>query len=417
MESNRCLFIGHDGQNQIGGVHTWLGSLMPRLRDRGLNVSVALFLRPGEGLLTPQLRESNIRTFTHSHFGPFSDRIRWLSRVIEQTGTRVVVPNYILAGFAAAARFRKLGVRTVAVMHSDDPLYRALIQCRQKSDPAVHFDHAVPVSCFLEKLVQDSLGREFPNTRIPCGIELGKGEVSKPSGQFRLVYVGRIAQEQKRICDVVAAFCRVIREIPGVTADIIGSGPDLRAAEDVLIANGSPKEVRLLGELRPKDVQKRLPQYHAIVLLSDYEGLPVAILEAMAVGLVPVCTPARSGINELVIDRHTGLIVENREESFVSAIRELSQNLTLWRSLSTQAREQVLTFDAESCAGKWAGVLNQTATMKVSATSISKLGSQPVPRWLPEFDWDMQRKPSRLKISLANLRVRLGRYRRAIFPA
>ncbi|WP_371821102.1 glycosyltransferase [Chloracidobacterium sp. D] len=42
------------------------------------------------------------------------------------------------------------------------------------------------------------------------------------------------------------------------------------------------------------------------VLLSDYEGLPIALMEAMATGLVPICTAMRSGIGQLVVDGVTG---------------------------------------------------------------------------------------------------------------
>ena len=422
-DNERCLFVAHDGGSQIGGVHTWLETLIPMLRDRGLKCSTALFLRNGEGFLTHQLRQSGIDVSTCSHFDPFLDRVRWLKGVIEKTQANVVIPNYLVAGFAATMGLRAKGVRTVAVLHSDDPFYRALIECQRSNDSALTFDYAIPVSCFLEGVVHERLGKDFPSTRIPCGIVLNNNIASPASVEFRLVYVGRLVQEQKRICDLAAAFCRVVREIPGVTADIIGDGDDRKAVEAVLVANGSPRQVRLLGALTPVEVRQQLSQYHAKVLLSDYEGLPVALLEAMASGLVPICMTMRSGINELVVDRKTGLIVADREAGFVSAVRELVQNPSLWSALSKRAREQVQEFDAERCAARWVKVINGIANIQAAATPAPNFKRMSFPQWRPEFEWDMQRGQSHsaqwspFEQLVGNLRGRLGSYRRKIFKS
>ncbi|QUV81159.1 glycosyltransferase [Chloracidobacterium sp. D] len=53
-------------------------------------------------------------------------------------------------------------------------------------------------------------------------------------------------------------------------------------------------------------IQALMAEHHMFVLLSDYEGLPIALMEAMATGLVPICTAMRSGIGQLVVDGVTG---------------------------------------------------------------------------------------------------------------
>jgi glycosyltransferase involved in cell wall biosynthesis len=334
--------------------------------------------------------------------------------VIEKSRAKIVVQNYLVAGFAAATSLRAKGVRSIAVLHSDDPLYRSLVESQRNGDLAVEFDHAVAVSCFLKELVRERLGEDFPASRIPYGISRNVGTASPPAEQFRLVYVGRLVQEQKRICDVVTALCRAVREIPGVTADIIGDGSDRKTAEEVLISNGSPPQVRFLGAITPAEVRRRLPHYHAKVLLSDYEGLPVSLLEAMSAGVVPVCTAMRSGINELVMHDQSGIIVEDRQNGFISAVRQLRQNQPLWTSLSSRAREMARAFDAETCADQWTAVINKVEQMKVFKARTIKFGRQHFPRWRQEFDWDMQRKPSTIENVASTWRIRFGRYRSKI---
>jgi hypothetical protein len=75
-----------------------------------------------------------------------------------------------------------------------------------------------------------------------------------------------------------------------------------------------------------------------MVLLSDFEGIPIALMEGMATGLVPVVTPIRSGIPELVFDGETGYIVPDREASFVDVIRRIRLDPALWQRLSVAAR-------------------------------------------------------------------------------
>ncbi len=54
------------------------------------------------------------------------------------------------------------------------------------------------------------------------------------------------------------------------------------------------------GILSPYDIYKTLLKYNVFVLLSDYEGMSTSLMEAMACGLVPICTNIRSGTSEII---------------------------------------------------------------------------------------------------------------------
>jgi hypothetical protein len=102
-------------------------------------------------------------------------------------------------------------------------------------------------------------------------------------------------------------------------------------------------------------IQATLAEAHVLVLLSDYEGLPVALAEAMACGVVPVCLNIRSGISELVEHNVTGLLVSDREDDFVSAIRQIATEAGCWERLSHAARAKVSAFYSNDfCASAWA---------------------------------------------------------------
>lgn len=99
---------------------------------------------------------------------------------------------------------------------------------------------------------------------------------------------------------------------------IAGDGPLKSALESRILTLGLQDRVRLLGH-RP-DVETVLAALDIFVLSSQSEGLPMAILEAMASGL-PVISTRVGGVDEVVEEGRTGLLVEPRSpEALAKAI-------------------------------------------------------------------------------------------------
>lgn len=93
-----------------------------------------------------------------------------------------------------------------------------------------------------------------------------------------------------------------------VALDLVGDGPlrdELVARADAL---GLAEQVQVLGARPPAEVAARLREADVFCLPSFAEGIPVSIMEAMAIG-VPVITTYVNGIPELARDRQTALVV------------------------------------------------------------------------------------------------------------
>ncbi len=85
---------------------------------------------------------------------------------------------------------------------------------------------------------------------------------------------------------------------------------------------GLSDDVELLGPLPPERVHQELLAADVFCLPTSAEGLPVAIMEAMAVGL-PVVTTYISGIPELVVDGVSGRVVPAaRPDLIADALRQ-----------------------------------------------------------------------------------------------
>jgi len=99
----------------------------------------------------------------------------------------------------------------------------------------------------------------------------------------------------------------VVKKYPDVRLLIIGDGPQKRNLKRLVSRLKLKKHIEFVGFVN--DVQNYLDQMNVFVLPSQAEGLPFSIIEAMAKGL-PVVATRTGGVPELVLDRQTGLILD-----------------------------------------------------------------------------------------------------------
>ena len=141
--------------------------------------------------------------------------------------------------------------------------------------------------------------------------------------------------------------CRILRdEGIDVQCDIIGHGP-MHDELAELIRERSPGNVRLLGPRAQEEVTHMMAEASLFVLPSivapdgQMEGIPVALMEAMATGRAVVSTSI-SGIRELVEHGVSGLLVPPADaRALAGAIRELLADPERARRMGERGREKV----------------------------------------------------------------------------
>lgn len=153
-----------------------------------------------------------------------------------------------------------------------------------------------------------------------------------------IVSVGRLAP-QKGHDDLLRAFAVLAATRPEVHLVIIGEGPARNHLERVARDLDLQKRVTLIGFRR--DVRDWLAAAEMFALASRFEGMPNAMMEAMAAGL-PVVATQVDGTKELVTDRLTGLAVPaGSPERFAAALEELLTNTVFAQSLGNAARQMM----------------------------------------------------------------------------
>ena len=160
------------------------------------------------------------------------------------------------------------------------------------------------------------------------------------SGQpIRLVYAGRLEEPQKRVSRLATMLNELAARRVAFTAVIIGDGParnDFTARVAPRIGDGS---VRILGAQDRAGVLAQLLQSDVALLTSAYEGLPLALLEAMGSGVCPVVMRTESGIDDVLSDGTNACVVPQGDvAAMVDVIAGLAADRSRLAKLKAAAR-------------------------------------------------------------------------------
>lgn len=210
------------------------------------------------------------------------------------------------------------------------------------------------------------VARECPEARpvvIHCGVDLaglrGAAVQAAPGdGVFRITAPGSLV-EKKGHADLVEACARLRDQGRRLHCTIIGSGPLEDSLRDLIAARGLTDVVDLHGALPHEDVLDSVAGSDLEVLAcviaadGDRDGIPVALMEAAALGRSLVATDV-SGIPELVHDGVNGRIVPaGNPAELARAIGELMDDAGLRRSMGERGRVIVeREFSLEGSAGR-----------------------------------------------------------------
>ncbi|MGC9398865.1 MAG: glycosyltransferase [Anaerolineae bacterium] len=174
--------------------------------------------------------------------------------------------------------------------------------------------------------------------------------------------VGRFV-EPKGYPHLLDAMVRIQAHLPDVKALLVGDGVLRPAMEEKAHALGLSDSVIFTGIRR--DVPEILALLDVFVLPSLWEGLPLALLEAMAAGL-PVVATRVGGVPEVVVDGVTGLLVPPRDpHALADAILRLLRDPALRRRMGEAGRARVAAhFSVEQMVRKIEALYEQLLAQK-----------------------------------------------------
>ncbi len=334
----------------VNGVVSWALRLAGALAERGWTVGLMMHNEPaGHGSAGHGIPQG-VRAFDLRHMPPMSAPGRPLSPYAQAyrdalaelgwspTNPAVVLPNLDAGTFAVAAALSATQgdhLRVIGWQHSDIAFETTLLTAYEPMLAAM-----IGVSGHITATLRERLpwrGAEIHH--IPYGVEIDTQLSDREPGPIRLLYAGRFEHEQKRI-GVLLDLAWQLHE-RGIAHELrfVGDGPAAAEVED---------RVKSLSHAtrHPPANRQRMREHlrwaDATLLASRYEGQSIAMLEAMAAGVVPIVTRVRSGASEAIEHGVNGLLIDGEEPAiagrFADTIEQLdADHLAAMRS-ATHAR-------------------------------------------------------------------------------
>jgi glycosyltransferase involved in cell wall biosynthesis len=228
---------------------------------------------------------------------------------------------------------------------------------------------ALPVA--ISERVAASFERFYgfaPGATVPNGVDCasfqrpGRREAWRSENGFApedllIVSVARL-EPQKNPLRLIEAFAEASASAPAHLL-MAGEGSLLDACRSAAARAGIAGRVRFLGPRQ--DIPELLAACDLFALASDWEGAPVALIEAMAAGL-PVVATAVGGVPDLVADEAGGVLVPPGDTAALAlALAALARDPVRRRQMGEAARRRAALFEARAMIDSYAALFERAA--------------------------------------------------------
>jgi glycosyltransferase involved in cell wall biosynthesis len=329
-----------------GGSETYALTLAANLDPRRYRVAICAVDQGGA--LEPEITRLGIPCAIMHRRQGIDLRLMWrLYRLFRQTHVDVIHTHHFNQLFYSLLGAKLVGARIIHTEHS--------IECYKKRRLRIALRL---LSIFCHRITAiGSDGHRFllEKVRIPArklqvihaGVDLAKFTETRAqarqalgfSEQDRIVTIVARLSPEKNHALLLAAFTDVIRRVPGARLLIVGDGTHRDAVQSEVHRLNLAAHVQMLGVRR--DVPRILAASDLFVLSSDREGLPIAVLEAMAARR-PVVATAVGDLPLIISDNQTGRLVPPHDPAaLAAAIIDLLNDRPRANAMGQSARQFV----------------------------------------------------------------------------
>jgi len=195
----------------------------------------------------------------------------------------------------------------------------------------------VPVS--VAQCVSDTVN-DLYQVRSPVihnGISVGRQPSNltrsqQVSNKIVLLYAGRFVRE-KNLLMLLSAFAKAVSIREDLHLLLVGDGPEKLPIEQFIHQNKLDCTVSLQKQVGHSEMLKIIEQVDVTVLTSDYEGLPMVVLESMALRK-PIIATSVGGVPEVVENGATGILVPpGDKKAMCDAMLRLAGDSTLRKAM------------------------------------------------------------------------------------
>jgi len=261
------------------------------------------------------------------HFGP--NGIRGMQ--LREVGVFNGVLATVFHGYDLTSYLKKRGARIYERLFEEGDLFLPISDYWR--------NRLLDLGCDKEKIVVHRMGVDCKQFRF-------LSRHLRPGEKVRILSVARLV-EKKGIEYGIRALARLFVENSNVEYTVVGDGPLRPDLENLVKTMGVQHAVKIVGWKDQSEVLEVCNGAHIFLAPSitshdgDQEGIPVVLMEAMAMGL-PVVSTLHSGIPELVRDGTTGFLVPEKDPAALAEkLGHLVANPELWPQMGHAGRRVI----------------------------------------------------------------------------
>ncbi|MCJ7701805.1 MAG: glycosyltransferase, partial [Anaerolineales bacterium] len=295
-----------------GGAERYIEMMVPLLRSRGWDVRVITLMRGGALVDSLRLKGVTVVELGAQHKADMGAIFR-LIRLWKKDPPDLLHTHLYHAGIVGRIVGRLMGIPAIVVhrhgVEHDRSLLRSLIDRWTSGLPDLYVSTCKAVKNVLQE-------REaVPASRVKViynGVQIPQFHTNKfpddwlvPDGSLVIGLVGRLSQEKGHKL-LMEAFSILLGDFPTLYAVFIGRGPLDSKLKELAVELGISKRISWINH--SNNVAEWLDHMDIFVLPSSWEGVSLALLEAMGARL-PVVATNVGGTPEVVVDGETGILV------------------------------------------------------------------------------------------------------------
>lgn len=350
----------------MGGAERVLSLLANGLAERGHNITIYSFSRPGtrpyyaldEAISVVPLGLSGTSSSLVGALANNAGRIRVLRRELRELSPDAVLPLMDATNIITILACAGLGIPVLAAEHIDParhdigriwntlrnityPFARRVLLLTSGID--AYFPEAVRKRC-----------RVMPN---PVVVDCG-GPTDFPLTAPAIIGLGRLA-DQKGFDILIKAFALIADNHPDAKVWILGEGDKRAELEKLTNDLGLADRVHLPGAVDAPGAY--LAQADIFAMPSRYEGFPIALCEALACGVATVATEFSAGARDILDHENNALVIEREDvDGLAKALDTLLTDKALRDRLAEKGLGILNRYGLDPVLDKWEALLGES---------------------------------------------------------
>lgn len=371
QHTNKLIFPIYGGNRKIlfdaswglghGGVESWLKDMTFWCDQAGWKNFYLLSAKEQEGIKSEV--ETHIQEFSYGDTMVFSpEYIQKGIDFLKENGPCTIVfsrVNELMVSACLLKRNYPEQYKIIMVDHgSSDGMYRDILSYRKMIDKYV---------CVSQGIRETLVSYGIPEQRVfsmtvpmPYEKKLERAYTVDSGESIHLGYAGRLEKFEKRMDIMIRLIEELEKRNVGYYLEIAGTGSYYDKIKQLISEKKLKDHISLLGWLPREEMSAFWQRQDVALNVSDNEGRPIANMEAMLNGAVPVVTET-IGVLADVHDGENGFVVPICDYvGMADKIEYLEKNRTILPKMGKKARkEMILKMDMGKYMSMWEKILNE----------------------------------------------------------